>query len=129
MTNDKAAQFGEAVRRRLNDLGQTHEWLGAEMARLLERDRPLHQTTVTNYVNGKVEPEPAGVFAMERALQVAPGTLSQLLGYLPVDRPRGTAVGDAINVDPRLTDSGRRALLAAYQQLIDHGAHSPEAGS
>lgn len=102
--------FGDAVRRRLGDLGRTHGWLADQLG--------YHQTTITGYINGKITPKPADVFAIEAALQLAPGTLSQTLGYLPVDRSPGTAVVDAIAADPSLTDPARRALLAAYRELV-----------
>ena len=69
------------------------------------------------------------MFSIEAALLVRPGLLSQMLGYLPPSTRLSVSVPEAINADPGLTDSGRRALLAAYQQLVDHGAEGGKAGS
>lgn len=112
-------EFAAAVRRRLADLGVSQEWLGQEVARTIGRDKPFRQATISNYLTGKVEPEPAVTFAIERALQVRAGSLSRLLGYLPTTTRTARSVPDAIADDPGLSDTARRALTAAYQQLVD----------
>ena len=115
-----ADPFAAAVRRRLDDMGRTQSWLGAEIARLLDRGDPFSQAAISNYLMGKVTPEPAVTFANEQALQVRAGSLSRLLGYLPAGTRSARSVPDAIADDPGLGDTARLALLAAYQQLVDH---------
>jgi len=120
MTDTEGAElFAASLRRRLDDMGRTQSWLGAEIARLLGRGDPFSQAAISNYLTAKVEPEPAVTFAIERALQVRAGSLSRLLGYLPTTTRSARSVPDAIADDPGLSDTARRALMAAYQQLVD----------
>lgn len=114
-------EFGSAVRARLKEMGRSQEWLGAEVARLTDRDAPYRQASVWAWIEGE-NPAPAEVvFAMEVALQLRSGTLSRLLGYLPVTSRSARTVPDAIAADPKLTAMGRRVVLAVYEELVDGG--------
>lgn len=122
MTDAEGADlFAAAIRRRLDEMGRTQSWLGAEIARQLGRDDPFSQAAISNYLMGKVIPDPPTVFALEQVLQLRAGTLSRLLGYLPASSRSARSVEDAIAADPRLNEVGRRAVLAVYQQLVDQG--------
>lgn len=116
-------EFQAALRRALNDSGRTQSWLGAEAARAEGRADPYSQAVVSSWFN---DPSPGlsprQVFAIEEALGVEPGMLSRLLGYLPASAKSVVATPDAIAADPDLSPVGRRVLLAAYQELVDHGA-------
>lgn len=115
--------WSAAVQTALRDRGESLSWLGREVARLEGRESPYSHATVRHWLfDAGVAPAPAKVFTIERALLVRPGLLSQILGYLPPSTRLAVSVPEAINADVGLTDSGRRALLAAYQQLVDHGS-------
>lgn len=69
----------------------------------------------------KTEPQPAEVFAIERLLDVPPGTLSRHLGYLPPEArssaPAGASFDEAVQSDPNLNELGRRTLRAVYAEM------------
>ena len=67
------------------------------------------------WVNGDTEPTRPKVWAIEQVLDARPGSLSRLLGYLPVDARPITSVPGAIDADPRLDEEGRRVLHALYK--------------
>jgi transcriptional regulator with XRE-family HTH domain len=75
------------------------------------------QATVSAWCRGVSEPWPARVFAIERALGVAAGQLSQALGYVPVGAPVSVAV--AIEADPSLSESDRTILRTVLRALGD----------
>lgn len=113
------AEFAAIVRTRLTDLGRGQLWLGSEVARLVDRPQPYAQTAVSGWIVGANGVEPDVAFAMERALGLRPGDLSRHLGYLPVAaRPEPVGVEAAIAADPRLSATLKRALLAAYRELV-----------
>lgn len=63
--------------------------------------------------------------AVERALDLEPGTLSRHLGYVPVDASETVAPEAAVAADRSLTGSQRRALLdvlGAYR-AVNRDAH------
>jgi len=76
------------------------------------------QSSVSGWVNGKYEPAAATVFAMERVLDLDPGSLSRPLGYLPVDpQSRSVTVEGAI-AQSQLDDEDKAALAAVYRALL-----------
>lgn len=54
-------------------------WIQATLAAKVGVSGP----TISNWVRGRYVPRPPEVFAIERALRMAPGSLSIHLGYLP----------------------------------------------
>lgn len=72
--------FGEALRAALAQ-NQTRQ---SDLAMVLG----VTQASVSSWVTGKAEPPPAMVFEVEAVLGVPAGSLSTLLGYLPL-APRG----------------------------------------
>lgn len=58
------------------------------------------------------------VFAIEKALELGPGTLSRLLGYLPAEATDVLTVPAAVEVDPHLTVLGRRVVLKVYEEMV-----------
>jgi len=125
MTVMTTTEFGDALRRRLDELDQTQEWLGVEVARIEGRSGPVAQTTVSNWVNGRAAPKPATAVTIEKALGVRPGSLTRLLGYVAADVRFRSGVPEAIRADPYLNDLGRRVLLATYDELVDEGPEGP----
>jgi transcriptional regulator with XRE-family HTH domain len=111
--------FGDRVKHRLRQLGKGQTWLGQEVGILLERE-PFSQSIISMYLLGQAQPDPETVFAMERVLGVRPGAFSRYLGYLPLDLAKLPAgVEQTILADDRLSDSSKRALIAAYREMKD----------
>src|SRR6478752_10383788 len=100
--SEQRRAFGRALRQRLEDLGRSRAWLGAEVARLElgEGSRGYTASAVTMWVNGDTEPTRPKVWAIEAALGAKPGALSRLLGYLPLEARPVTTVTAAIEADP-----------------------------
>lgn len=115
------AKFQAALSRRLTDLGRSQTWLAVEVAKDEGRADPYSQAHVSDWLSGRRTPSPAQVFALERVLGAAPGSLSRLVGYLPADAVAAVSVEDAIVADPTLTARHRDALLAMYRALSDTG--------
>jgi len=103
---------------RLNFLLADREKSQQAIADLLQ----ITRAAVNDWCRGRSTPAPDTVFALERALGVAPGELSRELGYLPVaflerkDRP---STVETIMVDPKLSDDGRQLLVMIYERLSD----------
>lgn len=102
--------FGAALREARRVAGLTQVDLAAAV--------PTKQTNVSSWETGERMPREFGlVFEIERLLDVAPGSLSRHLGFLPVEAANGkssvTAV-QAIRSDPALDETAKRALSAAY---------------
>jgi transcriptional regulator with XRE-family HTH domain len=57
---------------------------------------------------------------LEQVLNLEPGQLSRLLGYVPTTAEPGTmtSVVAAARADPRLGDSERELLIAVYRELV-----------
>jgi transcriptional regulator with XRE-family HTH domain len=78
------------------------------------------QSAVSQWESGETEPRVEHVYAAEKALGLAPGTLSRMLGYLP---PSGGKKGDpvsfreAVRRDPLLRDEEKRSFLVLYNAL------------
>jgi transcriptional regulator with XRE-family HTH domain len=78
------------------------------------------QSTISAWINGRSEPEPVTVFAVEEAIGVSPGFLSRLLGYLPlsvVGAPPN--VEEAIARSHEIDDTGRRLVLSVWNTLVE----------
>lgn len=114
-------EFGEAIRARLNEMGRSQEWLGAEIARITGRAKPYSQNAVSAWITGDNQAPVQVVFAIEQILQLRAGTLSRLLGFLPLTTRSARSVPDAIDADPKLSAMGRRVVLAVYEELVDGG--------
>jgi len=76
------------------------------------------QSSVSGWVNGKYEPSAATVFAMERVLELEPGTLSRPLGYLPVDPASHSVTVEGAIADSQLDEDDKAALAAVYRALL-----------
>lgn len=124
-SSDPYVQLGAVVRRRLTEMDRTQEWLGAEVSTVQGRPNGYKQATVSGWLAGINRPDPDQVFAIERALAMRPGSLSRMLGYVPAGTTEPSGSRQALADDPLLSEVGRRTLLAAYEQLVDHGADGP----
>lgn len=73
--------------------------------------------TVSLWERGGQQPRPDEVFALERVLDLVPGALSRLLGFLPLGARPVRSVPEAISADPQLTPDERDLLLVSYRSL------------
>lgn len=91
------------------------DWSQARLAQQLD----MTQTAVASWEGGINAPAPDVIFRLERVLGIAPGALSQHLGYLPLSRDDTAphAVVDAVLRDPLLTPTHRDAIIALYNTL------------
>ncbi len=106
----KGVTFGEALRRTLSDAGVSQRDLATTLGL-------SSQSVVSQWISGTHEPSPSRVFGIERALRVEPGTLSRLLGYLPLEAVPALDVPRALATDPTLSPQQREAVLAVYEVL------------
>lgn len=100
--------FGQALREIRQSLKLTQQ----DMAALLK----VEQATFSNWERATVTLEPWQVFEIEKALQVPPGSLSRLLGYLPL--PDGDS-GPQTDADALAKRMQLRAAMGALQDAID----------
>lgn len=107
----------QAVTERIKDeLGErTQAWLGRRVAEIEGRESPYSQPTAGDWIRRPEIQPPARIFAIEAALELAPGSLSRLLGYVPAGTAPAVTVEDAIAADPVLTKPERRMLVSAYR--------------
>lgn len=73
----KISEFGRALKQELRANRRTQSWLADQVG--------VSGAAVSQWVRGTTEPTRDMVFSAERALGLAPGTLSRSLGYLPTD--------------------------------------------
>jgi transcriptional regulator with XRE-family HTH domain len=98
---------------------------GREQRRLSQRKVAdtigVSHTAVSQWESGRSLPVPAKVPDLERLLDLEPGTLSRLLGYLPIasgDDKTSLDVIEAIRRDARLGEHGQELLITMYRQLL-----------
>lgn len=72
-----------------------------------------------NYERARTAPESIEIIIdLERALELAPGTLCRMLGFSPLGRyPAELGVEDAIAADPRLDADAKAELMAMYRAV------------
>ena len=105
-----SASFGGALRQALAD----QEMSQLELAGRLGLSS---QSVISQWISETHRPDPARVFDIERQLDVEPGRLSRLLGYLPTDAKPVLDVETAVAADPHLNAQQREAVLAVYRAL------------
>jgi transcriptional regulator with XRE-family HTH domain len=87
----------------------------------LGRAAGVSKSAVAQWESGRSLPTPAKVPNLERALELEPGALSRLLGYLPItsgDDKTALDVIEAIRRDARLGERGQELLITMYRQLL-----------
>lgn len=125
MDQDRAA-FGAALSRHLAASGRSQQWLATQLSEATNRPKPFDQSTVTRWLRGENIPDPSTVFALEEVFEMAPGSLSRLLGYLPVGVVEApVTVPAAVEADVGLTAMGRRIVLKVYEEVVDDGPDGP----
>lgn len=103
--------FAEALRAALAARDMTR-------AELAERAGLKSASAVTNWLSGTKEPRPDNVFAVERVLELKPGTLSRHLGYKPAGVTELPGVEEAIISDGRLSDAVRESLITLFRIAV-----------
>lgn len=103
--------FGDELARALAVRGMSQRQLAKEI--------DMSQSYVAEWRSGRAQPNPDVVFEVEQILELPPGHLSWLLGYLPISvtKPSATSVEVAVTSDPLLEEKDKRALLAAYREM------------
>jgi hypothetical protein len=106
---DEYLAFAAAVRRHRQGSGfPTQARLGAALG--------VSWHAVGTWEKAIWAPAPDVVFELERLLALPGGTLSRLLGYLPVGaQPSVTA---AIEADAKLDEAGKRLVGDVYRQVV-----------
>ena len=116
-------RFGEALRRQL--AGRSQREFGDQVARAEGRvdgrgkHLPYSQQQVSFWLQGDNEPNPAQAVAIEKALRLRPGTLTRLLGFLPLDARSAKSTLDAIRSDPDLSPDMREVVIASYRSAVE----------
>lgn len=107
---ERAKTFGDALVRARQAAGLTQSQLGSAVG--------IPQSTISVWERGEVEPPNDAVFDIERALSLKPGSLSALLGVVPVIQEHVSSVEAAIIAEPRLDEYKRRLLLQIFESML-----------
>ena len=111
-TEQQKAVFRRALRRAREAAGQSQSALSLNLG--------LSRSAVWQWEGGRAIPDETHVAALERELQLQPGSLSRLLGYLPagaVEREMMSVI-EALEADPKLGERERDLLATMYRQLV-----------
>lgn len=104
-------RFGEALGEAMGVRRVTQKDLGALLG-------GVSQPAISAWISGDAEPNPATVFEVERVLQLPPGGLAKILGYLPTAAVAVTTGFEAVVMgDPLLDERSKSGLLAMYREL------------
>jgi transcriptional regulator with XRE-family HTH domain len=112
-TDEQREAFRQALRHTREQRGLTQ--------RALSRIIGLTNSAVWQWEQGKAIPRPEIVAKLEAALDLGPGVLSRLLGYLPITAPPDKATMDvleALQADPKLGERERKLLATIYRELV-----------
>lgn len=108
--NDGRVRFGALLARALKVRTMKQE----DLAVLLGTT----QSSISGWINGKYEPAAATVFTIERTLNMEPGYLSRVLGYLPVQAESRPVRVDAVIAESSLLDDEDKAVLISLFELL-----------
>ena len=112
VTAEQKTAFRRALRRAREAAGQTQSGLSLKIG--------VSRSAVWQWEEGRAVPTEENVAALERELQLQPGALSRLLGYLPagaVEREMISVI-EALEADPKLGERERELLASMYRQLL-----------
>jgi transcriptional regulator with XRE-family HTH domain len=113
VTRDQQAVFGEALRRAREEQGLSLRDLAGLVG--------ASHSVIAQWERGEHFPRPPRVIMIEHVLRLSPGSLSRLLGYVPVTEANGqppVSTLEAARLDPRLGDRERAILTVVYQELV-----------
>jgi transcriptional regulator with XRE-family HTH domain len=111
---EQLAAFSQALAARLGPLPRRA--LCDQVA--LHSGESVTPQAVSLWLRAQSEPSRRKVFALEKALGAAPGTLSRHLGYLPPEARPSRAVVEALESDAGLDARAVRMLTAAYREAV-----------
>jgi transcriptional regulator with XRE-family HTH domain len=121
LRKERKRQLGALIRQHRAEM--TQEDLGVQLARFQFDGRPIPQTTISRWEQGKVDLTMEQVWDIEEALRLPHGELSLEVGYVEraiAERARGEVdVLDAIRRDPRIDKGLRPAATNAVQAFIE----------
>ena len=106
--------FRQALRRAREASGLSQRGVGEAVGRT--------GSAVWQWEEGRGAPDHATVANLEAVLELEPGSLAKLLGYVPTGSVGPVSLVEALNADPRLDDSGRELLTSVYRWLVRQGA-------
>lgn len=110
-------ELGELAKERLTQLGHSQQWLAEEVARLTG-EILVGQPSVSKWLRDLGSTPPYRLFAIEKLLELPPGSYSRHLGYVPADSVAVHTVVEAIAADPELDPLEAAALRAHYETVI-----------
>ena len=112
--------FRAALQRAINASPLTQEAIGERVAALEGRPKPYPQTTVSTWTrrDDLLTGSAARIFAVEEVLELEPGALSQLAGFVPLEVAGERDVEAAIRGSADLTRTQREDLIAVYQTFV-----------
>lgn len=113
--------IGERVRALLVETGQPMRWLCEQVARRTG-ERELSVPGLIKWLDQPDRVLPYRIFAIEEVLELPEGSLSRVLGYVPASAVPNSDVVSAVMLDERLSEPSKRALLAAYREMVRGGA-------
>lgn len=114
---DRPSAFEGAVRQRMSQLGLNQRDLAKRVAERHPTKETLSAQSITNWLREPENLPPASVFALESALELAPGALSWMLGYIPFSAESSEVI-NALERDPRLTPELRHTVRGAYEAAV-----------
>lgn len=120
-TAEQRQRFAVALGQALGDLKLS--------GRALARAVGVSPAAVGHWRRGETAPRPDMAAKLETALELDPGTLSRLLGYVVINQigdGRGLSVAEAVQAESRLGPLEKTLLMNIYRELLRH--HSRSAG-
>ena len=105
--------FRQALRRAREASGLSQRVVGEAVGRT--------GSAVWQWEEGRGAPDHATVANLEAVLELEPGSLAKLLGYVPAGSDGPFSLVEALNADPRLDESGRELLTSVYRWLVRQG--------
>jgi len=106
--------FRQALRRAREMCGLSQRAVGEAVGRT--------GSAVWQWEEGRGAPDQTTIAKLEEVLGLEPDSLAKLLGYVTAGADGPVNVIEALNADPRLTDSGRELLTSVYRWLVRQGA-------
>ena len=105
-------RFASALRQHLKLRGLTQEAVARRLG--------VGQSAVSGWLTAKSAPGPERTFALEKLLQLSPGTLAALLSYrAPEEHQHRCDVVKAIDENHLLSRAHKDLLLTMYATLIE----------
>lgn len=106
-------ELSTILRARMRELGISQPLLAEMVAALLDEE-PVRQAAVSRWLDDVSICSNARVFAIERVLNYAPGSISRHMGFVPASWVDAIDVPTAIRLDVELTHMARELMLGTY---------------